>query len=185
MLKRFFFALALVLIAGQQAQAANRTEWTAGNNNGYTWTAAFGAADMTSLANGSTVQSTAQSFTNQTAQDQFMDISGVWTVTSATPPAGAYVAIYLVGLNQDGTTSGTGETSSGTTITRALAQTPICVMQIETATATTKFAGNCYNVPIPPGTFNLAVFNGSGASFSSTNANSAVSYRSYNINLNN
>jgi hypothetical protein len=187
MLNRLLVAVALAAcLIASDAEAASRTAWTAGNlNSGYGWTAVMGAADMTSLASGSTVLSSNADITNQTAQDQFMDVSGVFTVTSATPPVGAYIGVYLMPLNLDGTTYGTGELTSGSTITRVPAGGSICSMPIETAVATTHFQYTCYNIPIPPGSFRFAVYNGSGAALSSTNANSVVSFRTYNINLNN
>jgi hypothetical protein len=187
MLKRFSFAFALTLalaaLAARDASAANRTSWTAGNGVGYTWTAVMGTGDMTSLAAGSTVLSTL-SITNQTAQDQFADLSGVWTVISATPPAGAYIGVYLMPLNSDGTTYGTAEMASGATITRKPAAGLACSLPLETTVATTTLAGSCTEVVIPPGTFRIAVYNGSGAALSSTAGNNTLLYRSYNINLN-
>lgn len=185
MLKRLLLAALLAVFATSAAQAAGRSAWTAGNGAGYTWTAVMASGDMTSLANGSTVLSSAASITNQTAQDQFMDLGGVWTVTSATPPAGAYIGIYLVPLNSDGATYGTGELTSGSTITRAPASGLVCTMPQETAAATTTLAGTCAGIIIPPGSFRIAVFNGSGAALSATAANNTLLYRSYNINLNN
>jgi hypothetical protein len=187
MLNRLLIAVALAAcLIASGAEAANRTAWTAGNGVGYTWTAVMAVADMTSLANGNTVLSSNTDITNQTAQDQFMDISGVFTVTSATPPVGAYIGVYLVPLNEDGATYGTGEMTTGSrTINRAPATGLVCSMPIETAAATTIFAWTCSNIPMLPGNFRFAVYNGSGAALSSTNANSVVSYRTYNINTNN
>jgi hypothetical protein len=184
MLKRLLLAALLVALAGS-AHAAGRSAWTAGNGVGYTWTAVMATGDMTSLANGSTVLSSAASITNQTAQDQFMDLGGVWTVGSATPPAGAYIGIYLMPLNSDGATYGTGELTSGSTITRAPAAGLVCSMPQETAAATTTLAGTCTGIIIPPGSFRIAVYNGSGAALSSTAGNNTLLYRTYNINLNN
>jgi hypothetical protein len=98
---------------------ANRTAWTAGNGVGFTWTTAINQADLASLANGSTVLSSVADITNQAALDIYADISVRMTVASATPPAGAYFGIYLVGLLDDGTTYGDGTLTSGSTITRA------------------------------------------------------------------
>jgi hypothetical protein len=185
MLKRLLLAGVFALIAAQGAHAAARSAWTAGNGVGYTWTAVMASGDMTSLANGSTVLSSAADITNQTAQDQFMDLGGVWTVGSATPPAGAYIGVYLMPLNSNGTTYGTGEMASGATITRAPAAGLVCSMPQETAGATTTLAGTCTGIIIPPGSFRIAVFNSSGAALSATGGNNTLLYRTYNINLNN
>jgi hypothetical protein len=186
MLKRLLLVLALtLLLAAGSAHAAGRAAWTAGNGVGYTWTAVMASGDMTSLVTGSTVLSSAASITNQTAQDQFMDLGGVWTVGSATPPSGAYIGIYLVPLNSDGTTFGTGEMTSGSTITRSPSGGLVCTMPLETAGATTTLAGICTGIIIPPGSFRIAVFNNSGANLSATPGNNTLLYRTYNINLNN
>jgi hypothetical protein len=181
MLKKLLLALAIATLFAQCAHAATKSSWTAGNGAGYTYTAVMASGDMTSLANGSTVLSSAASITNQTAQDQFMDISGVWTVTSATPPAGAYIGVYLLPLNSDGTTFGTGELTSGATITRAPAAGLVCSLPQETAGATTTLAGTCTGIIIPPGSFRIAVFNSSGAALSATAGNNTLLYRTYNI----
>ena len=187
LIRRFLAALALTLTVAAPAWAAGRSAWTAGNGVGYTWTAAMGATDISAgpLANGSTVLSSAADITNQTAQDQFMDVNVEFTVGSASPPAGSYIGVYLVPLNSDGTTYGTGEMTSGSTITRAPANGQVCSIGIESAVATTFFSGTCIGVILPPGSFRLAIFNMSGAALSSTGGNNVVKYRTYNINLNN
>ena len=114
---------------------ANRSAWTAGNGVGFTWTTAINGSDMASLANGSTVLSSVADITNQTALDIYADISVRMTVTSATPPAGAWLGIYLAALLDDGATYGDGFLTSGSTITRAPPWSPIGSIPLETAAA--------------------------------------------------
>jgi hypothetical protein len=164
---------------------ANRTAWTAGNGVGFTWTTAINASDLVSLTNGSTVLSSVADITNQTALDIYADLSVRLTVTSATPPAGAWLGIYLAALLDDGATYGDGSLTSGSTITRAPPWSPIGSIPLETVAAATLLAGFVQGIVIPPGSFRFALYNGSGAALSSTAGNCIVKYRTYNMQLNN
>jgi hypothetical protein len=164
---------------------ANRTAWTAGNGVGFTWTTAINQADLDSLANGSTVLSSVADIANQTALDLYADISVRLTVTSATPPAGATLAIYLAALLDDGTHYGDGFLTSGGTITRAPPWAPCGIIQLESSVAATLLAGFVQGILIPPGSFRFALYNNSGAALSATGVNNIVMYRTYNLTLNN
>ena len=176
-------ALACVLFAAGIGivLAAGRSEWTAGNGAGYTAAALNASGDLTSLANGSSVlMSSAQAINNQTNQDIFGIISFYTTVASATPPAGANIQVFIFQLDESGSTGavnyGTGEFSgfgSGSTIARAPAQPPDCVIPIETAAATTVFKGTCL-VLIPFNSFLAVLYNNSGAALSGTAANNKL-----------
>jgi hypothetical protein len=164
---------------------ANRTAWTAGNGVGFTWTTAINQADLASLANGSTVLSSVADIANQTNLDIYADISVRMTVTSATPPAGAYFGIYLAALLDDGATYGDGFLTSGGTITRAPPWSPVGTIAFETVAAATNLSGFIQGIVIPPGSFRFALYNGSGAALSATSTNCNVHYRTYNMQLNN
>ena len=164
---------------------ANRTAWTAGNGVGFTWTTAINQADLTSLANGSTVLSSVADIANQTALDIYADISVRMTVGSATPPAGAWFGIYLAALLDDGATYGDGSMASGGVITRAPPYAPVGSIPLETAAAATLLAGFVQGIIIPPGSFRFALYNGSGAALSATGSNCICMYRTYNQQLNN
>src|ERR1700745_4260876 len=87
-------------------------KWIAGSGVGFTWTACFAAADINSLANGSSVLSNQGDITNQTALDMFADLSiNLGSVTTVAPNT---IAIYLYALNQDGTTYGDNLFTAGT-----------------------------------------------------------------------
>ncbi len=164
---------------------ANRTAWTAGNGVGLAWTAAFASGDLTSLANGSFILSSASVIANGTNLDIYADFSAVVTVGSATPPAGAYLGVYLVPLLGDGSTYGDGLATAGIAITRAPPYAPVGAIALETAVATTVLAGFVQGIIIPPGTFNWGLYNGSGAALSSTAVNNKAYFRTYDMNLNN
>jgi hypothetical protein len=164
---------------------ANRTAWTAGNGVGLIWTAAFASGDLTSLANGSFILSSASVIANGSNLDIYADFSVICTVTSATPPAGAYLAVYLVPLLGDGSTYGDGLATAGTAITRAPPYPPAGAIALEAAIAATTLAGFVQGIIIPPGTFSWGLYNGSGAALSSTAASNKAFFRTYNMNLNN
>jgi hypothetical protein len=164
---------------------ANRTAWTAGNGVGFTWTTAINGSDLASLANGSTVLSSVADITNQTNLDIYADISVRMTVASATPPAGAWLGIFLAALLDDGATYGDGFLTSGGTITRAPPWSPCGAIPLETAAAAINLSGFVQGIVIPPGSFRFALYNGSGAAFSATAGNCIVKYRTYNMQLNN
>ncbi len=164
---------------------ANRTAWTAGNGVGFTWTTAINQADLVSLANGSTVLSSVADIANQSNLDIYADVSVRMTVTSGTPPAGAWLGIYLAALLDDGATYGDGFLTSGGTITRAPPWAPAGSIPLETAAAATNLSGFVQGIVIPPGSFRFALYNGSGAALSATASNCIVKYRTYNMQLNN
>src|SRR5271155_3448668 len=164
---------------------ANRTAWTAGNGVSFTWATAINGTDLASLANGSTVLSSVPDIANQTVLDLYCDISVRVTVSSATPPAGATLALYLTALLDDGATYGDGFLTSAGTITRAPSWTPVGIIPLESAVAATVLAGFIQGILIPPGSFRFALYNNSGAALSATSTNCIVKYRTYNLLLNN
>ena len=164
---------------------ANRTAWTAGNGAGLTWTTAINGSDLASLASGSTVLSSVADIANATNLDMYAMVGVEMTVGSTTPAAGSYLALYLQILNEDGTTYGTGEMTSGSTITRAPAQGLVGTIGLETAAATTLFAGVIPKIELPPASFRFALYNASGVALSATAGNCVVKYQTYNLNLNN
>jgi hypothetical protein len=186
-MKKLLSAVVAALLAFSSvcASAANRAAWTAGNGVGYTWTTAINGSDLVSLASGSTALSSVADITNQTAQDIYADVSVELTIASSTPAAGAVLYIYVVPLQQDGTTYGDGELASGGAMARAYPFAPVCSIPLETAVATTLLAGFCQGIVIPPGSFRFALNNGSTITLSATAANNVVKYRTYNIQLNN
>ena len=178
-----YLLIAALLLAAPSAFAAGRSEWTAGNGVGFTWTAMNGTTDVTSLASGSSVLSSATAVANQTALDLYADISVKVTITSATPTAGGTIAVYILPLNADG--SSYGDTHITTTQAAYVPpMAPACVVPL-TATATTIMSGVCTNVLLPPGTFQWAFYNASGLTFSGTDGNNVFKYRTYNLQLNN
>jgi hypothetical protein len=164
---------------------ANRTAWTAGNGEGLTWGTALNGSDLVSLANGSTVLSSVADIANGTALDLYCDLSVRLTISSATPAAGSFLALYLAALLDDGATYGAGGLTSGSTIAYAPPFAPCGIIPLESSAATTLLAGFVQGILIPPGSFRFALYNNSGAALSATAGNNIVKYRTYNLNLNN
>jgi hypothetical protein len=163
---------------------ANRTEWTAGNGVGLTWTAAFGSSDLTSLPDSDFILSSASTIANGTNLDIWADFSVAVTISSNTPRAGAFIGVYLVPLLGDAATYGDGQFAAGTQKAAQPAYQPVGVIPLQ-AVAMTLMAGFVQGILIPPGTFNWGLYNYTNVAFSSTASNNKAYFRTYNLQLNN
>jgi hypothetical protein len=161
---------------------ANTTAWIAGHGVGLTWTAVFATADLTSLPDGDFILSS-NAVTNGTALDIYADFSVAITVASSTPRVGAYIGIYLVPLLGDGTTYGDGQFVAGIQHAAQPPYAPVGTIPLQN-TAMTLMSGMVQGIILPPGTFRWGLYNYSAVAFSSTAANNAAFYRSYDQNLN-
>jgi hypothetical protein len=164
---------------------SGRSAWTAGNGVGLTWTTAINSSDMASMASAKTVLSTVSDIANGTNLDQFMDISFSLAIASNTIVQGAVISFYLYLLNQDGSTYGDNQFTAGTPATLTPTFSPCFTFPLVAAATQTSLIGNNFGNPIiiPPGSFRLAMLNGSG--FALTSGTQTVKYRTYNQNLNN
>lgn len=161
---------------------ANRTAWTAGNLfSSLSFNAAFNAADINSLPNGSSVLSSVTAFANGTALDQFMDVSVELTIASTAIAAGANLGIWLAMLQEDGTTLGDGTLVAGTDAAVTPVWAPIAAIPLFASTRTT-LIGGVTGILIPPGSFALILQNNSGTVTASSG--NACSIRTYNQALN-
>jgi hypothetical protein len=158
---------------------ANTSAWIAGNGVGLTWTASgFTLANFNSLAYGSCVVA-ATAINNTTALDLYADVSFVLTVGGTT--TSGYIALYVMPLNQDGTTYGDG-TVTGATPPNGTYQVGAAGTRTGITTGN-PITGMIRGVLLPPGNFLFSVANQSGIALSAT-ANAVVNYRTYNENLN-
>ena len=162
---------------------ANRTAWTAGNGVGLNWATAFATLDITNSlpATGYSVLSTVI-IPNQTALDQFMDISCQLSCASSTIAAGACFSFWIAPLLSDGTTFGDGKFTAGTPANQTPAWFPCASIPLFAAPTQTALNGSALNIIIPPGNFSLILQNNSG--FTLTNSVVRIWYRTYNTNLN-
>lgn len=140
----------------------------------------FTAGDLNALAaTGGALATTA--VTNATALDQFADVSFVVTV-GGTTTAGSYLTLYVLPLNQDGTTYGDGYASSASTQPAAgYAAGSIGVKVGVTSGGTV--TGTFAFVNLPPGDVKLALGNNLGVALNATAA-LTLKIRTYNVNLN-
>jgi hypothetical protein len=160
----------------------SRTAWTAGNGVGYTWTTLINSANISSLANGSSCLSSVADITNQTAQDQFMDISYLLAIASSTIVAGANFAFWLYYLNQDGSHYGDNQLPTpGTPVAITPSFPPCASLSVPAVASTTAMYGTATGIVIAPGSFRVAIQNNCGFTLSGTQT---VMYRTYNQNLN-
>jgi len=175
-------ALAAVIAVAQigPALAAGTSAWISGNGTGLTYaTAGFTATDFNSLATGSVVVATS-AITNTTALDIYGDVSYVLTV-GGTTTASSYLSLYLLPLNQDGTTYGDG-TATGTTAPTATYLVSTNTVRSAITSGST-ITGTFRGIILPPGNFKLAVVNQLGVALNAAAA-ATVSLRTYNENLN-
>jgi hypothetical protein len=77
-------------------------KWIGGSGVGFTWTACFAGADINSLANGSSVQSSHGDITNLSALDIFADLSII--LGSVTTVAPNKLDFFIYPLLDDGST---------------------------------------------------------------------------------
>lgn len=163
---------------------ANVTGWAAGRLfSGESWNAAFNAADLNSLPNGSSVLSSVAPFANGASLDQLMDVSLKLTIASSAIGANASIAIWIALLQEDGATLGDGLLAAGSqTASFTPAWTPIAPIPLYASTRTL-LIGSEYGIAIPPGTFALILQNNSG--FALAASGNACSIRTYNQSLNN
>jgi hypothetical protein len=150
-------------------------KWVAGSGAGLTWTTAVNAADVNSLANGSSVLSSVADIANGTALDMFADISiALGSVTAAAPN---FIGVYIYPLNEDGTTYGDGQLASGTGAAKIPSATA-WVGNISFPTGAAAIVGTLSRIALPPGSFRFVLYNQAGVTLASSG--NTVKYRTYN-----
>lgn len=162
---------------------ANLLRIAAGTLLTHTWTnLGFTASDFNSLANGSFVLATT-ALTNQDDLDLLMEVSFSVEV-GGTTTASSFLSLYMMPLNQDGTTYGDG-TPSGTAMPSPsyLWDTVSVRSGVTSGNAVVGTFPNWPYLPIPPGTFKLGIGNNLGVAMDSTAAFVAKG-RSHVLNLN-
>ncbi len=150
-------------------------KWIGGSGQGLTWGSAFNSSDMASMTNGQSVLSSIADITNGTALDIFADIS--INLPSITVAAPAYAGIYLYPLNQDGSTYGDNQLSSGTAASKVPSSTYL-VGAIVMPTGAAAVHGTLIGIVLPPGSFRFVFYNQLGASL--TSGTQTCQYRTYN-----
>lgn len=162
----------------------NRTAWTAGNGQGLSsWGTLINSADMASMINGDTVLSSVADIANGTFLDQFMDISVKCAIASSTIAAGANLALWLYLLQEDGSSYGDGQLTAGTPAAVTPTFAPIGTIPLVAAASQTVLLGSITGILLPPQSFRFAIQNNSGFTF--TSGTQAVTFKTYNQNLNN
>lgn len=156
---------------------ANTTRWII--DTAFT-TAAFTAGDLNSLASGGAALSTTV-ISNATNLDQYIDVSWVITV-GGTTLASSYTSIFLLPLNQDGSTYGDGYASSTTTQPSVgyLLGSIGCKVGVTSGSTIT---GSILGGNLPPGDCKLVWGNSLGIALNATAA-ITCKFRTYNTNLN-
>ncbi len=160
---------------------ANIAKFAVGGVSAYT-SCNFQASDTNSLANGSFAIATSGTpqIDFSTNLDLLAEISGVITV-GGTTVTGAYLAFYLLPLNQDGTTYADGQGAGATLPAASYLVTSVGVKAGVTTGNTITFTTPRFL--LPRGTAKFAIANGTGVAFNSSSA-PTISYRTTNLNLN-
>jgi hypothetical protein len=153
-------------------------KWIGGSGVGLPWSTALNAADVNSLASASAVLSSLADITNGTSLDVYADFSvSLGSVTTVAPN---YLGVYLFPLNQDGTTYGDGQFSSGTQTAKVPSLT-YWVRNIVFPVGTQVCVGTITRIPLPPGSFRFLVFNQMGVGIAASS--NTVKYRTYNLSV--
>lgn len=158
---------------------ANIIRPIAGSVASYT-SCGFTATDFNSLANLSqAVMPTANAIDNATNLDDYMDVSFVLTVGGSTTVA-SFLALYLMPLNQDGTTYG-DTIGTGSVVTGASYWMTNCFVRATTTGNT--LTGTFPTIWIPRKRFILGIQNNLGVALAAAAA-AAVQYNTTNLNGN-
>jgi hypothetical protein len=163
---------------------------TAGALQGAVWGGAlFNTADLSGLASGSGVLSSATTFDNTNADsagngDLKLDASLELAIASTTLAVGAAVYLYIAYLQEDGTNFEDGAFTSGSQKAYQPGWQPDGVFPPTIrGSAQTLVAGTIRNVPLLRKKFRALLFNNLGVALSSSSS-SYVYFDTTNINLN-
>lgn len=156
---------------------ASTTRWIIDTN----WTAvSFTAGDLNSLANGGCAVSTA-AITNSTALDIYADVSAIVTVGGTTTGT-SILSLYVLPLQQDGTTYGDGAASSSSVQPVATYLAAASLVKSGVASGSTVSA-MWRQIVLPPGDFVFALGNSLGVALNATAA-LTMKLRTFDENLN-
>lgn len=147
-------------------------KWIAGSGQGLTWGSAFGT-EINSVVNGNAIISSI-AIDNSSVLDVFADVS--ISLGSITPTGASFIGIYLMPLNQEGSSYGDGRFGS------SAAGPPgsvYAVGNIPCNNAAGVVTGAILRVPLPPGSLKFCLYNSSGVTLAAS-ANT-VKYRTYNL----
>lgn len=156
---------------------ANIAKWVLDAN----WTSvSFTAGDLNSLASGGFALSTA-AITNGTSLDLYADVSLIITV-GGTTLVSSYLPLFLLPLQQDGSTYGDGSASSSSVMPVASYVAASCMIKSGVTSGNT-IQAMYKGIVTPPGDFKLGLGNGLGVALNATAA-LTMKIRTYNENLN-
>lgn len=174
--------------------------WRSGRLAGGTfpnWQTMFQGGDLASLASGDAVAASngsgsALTIVNDTYDnssdaygDQLIRVSVKLTISSTTPTAGSWWAIWFALLNQDGSTYGDGNfpigASYGTQKTYQPAVPPAILRPFNNAAGAQTVLADTVDIWLPPGIV-LPIFGtgGSAPTLNSTPSNSVIKYATFN-----
>ena len=150
--------------------------WVNGAGVGLTWATLFNAADLNSLANGSSVMSSITPIANG---GSILDVFSDWSVQlgSITAAAPNYLGLYLYPLNSDGSTYGDNQFVAGTQAAK-VPSANYWVQNIGFPTGAAAIKGTASRIIMLPGTWLPVLYNQAGAAIASSG--NVGQYRTYN-----
>jgi hypothetical protein len=159
---------------------SNINKWIAGAVDSYS--DAFNSADLASLASGSGVLSSISDIDNTSNLDLYAEVSFALAISSATPAAGDYAALYLAELNQDGSSYGDGTFTSGSQKAWAPAWQPCGSFPFQSgAGALTSLVGTFPLILLPRAKFRFLLYVKFGAITGLSSGTQTVKYRTANL----
>ena len=168
---------------------ANNTAWSGGllTGVGIAYQPAFNATDLNGLAAGASVMSSVAPFDNTISLDEFMDISFVGALLTATAfPAGWSIAFFLAVLQGNGSTYGDGRLTPGTQVAGTV-YSPIMdplggIQPATNTTAATPIIGDVGGIVIRPRKFALICQNNTTVALAATGNSCYISTYRQNMN---
>src|SRR6516164_4065498 len=154
-------------------------KWFAGSLQGLTWGTAITSSVMNSISSGNSIASDL-SLSNASALDIFADVS--ISLNTITPVAPNFVGVYLLPLNQDGTTYGDNKIASTSPGTAGSPGSNYSVGSITVTTSAGVQVGSLSRIILLPGGFRICLFNQCGVAWNA--ATNVCLYRTYNRSVN-
>lgn len=178
------FAKVLVLLLAVCAASSTTAQtitqpsnllWKPGAGQGLAYgTAGFTAADFNGLANGSVVVA-ATAIANNTALDQYADVSFTMLNGAVATTATSHLTLYVLPLNVDASTYG-DSIASGATAPSASYE--VKDVGVKAGVTNAAVVGTWRGIVLPPGSFKFAIVNNLGGALANP-ATVTISYRTY------
>jgi hypothetical protein len=162
---------------------ANNTGWVAGRGQGVTYgSAGFTTTNFNSMIVGGLVVASS-AIVNTTALDLYADLSFSLVNGATTMTVASYLSLYILPLNQDGTTYGDASVTNNSTVTPPAPQYLVASVGVPLVASAGTIVGTFRGILLPVGNFKFAISNNTAGAMAASAA-AAFNYRTYNESLN-